>query len=183
MQGIFGLYKGKIVNNQDPKQANRVQIYIPGIAEPSTGWARPKGLFGSAENFGIFGVPPEGSEVLVQFEAGDIDSPWYEIPGPDPDDIPEEVKGIGTKFMISFGDLRMAFQQKPSGLGSCKIYSSKLGDENYIEINGETNSITISSLTDLKLKATGAVEMVGGLVKIQGRNVSPGSKEIGPIIK
>jgi hypothetical protein len=150
MQGIFGLYIGKIVNNQDPKQANRVQIYIPGIAEPSTGWARPKGLFGSAENFGIFGVPPEGSEVLVQFEAGDIDSPWYEIPGPDPDDIPEEVKGDGTK---------------------------------YIEINGETNSITISSLTDLKLKATGAVEMVGGLVKIQGRNVSPGSKEIGPIIK
>ena len=174
---FFGIYRGTVVNVDDPIKANRVQVRIPGICEPHSVWASPKGLFTIAKNFGLFSIPMKNTEVLVQFEAGDINSPYYEIGSPAPGEIPEELQNRTDKFGISIGDMRLVFTTKPNGT-SCRIYSSKAEENNYIELDSETNSIEINSLTLLKLNSTGLVEITGGHLSLQGRPVLPEGKEI-----
>jgi len=179
---LYGTYLGTVVSVDDPLEANRVRVKIPGICEPFSNWARQEGRgFGVGHGFGFFGVPPEGSEVLVTFEAGDIDSPWYRPADIGAADIPSEVRGTPTKWMMSFLDIRMLFEVQDVGgqlLGKVKIYSNKLGEYNYIEIDGANNKVSVEALTDLAIKAVGRVNIQGVFVTIQGRPVTPGGKPI-----
>lgn len=179
---IYGTYLGKVVEVDDPLEANRVRVKIPGICEPSSNWARQEGRgFGVGNGFGFFGTPPMNSEVLVTFEAGDIDSPWYRPADIGAADIPADVRGEHTKWMMAFADIRMFFEVEEIGgqlLGKVKIYSDKLGEYNFIEIDGSKNEVTVSALTKLSLKALGLVEISGGAVVIQNRLVTPGGKPI-----
>lgn len=176
--GLFGIYIGTVVNIDDPLEANRAKIYVPGICEPSTAWARPRGLFGSGRNFGVFGPPPEGSEVLVQFEAGDIDSPWYEPTGASKAEIPDRMKGSLNKWGFGFGDIQFEVELKESGKGVLSIYALGIPDANVITLDSETNAIEIKCLTSLKLSSVGQIDLLAGLVTIQGRPVTPGGKPI-----
>jgi hypothetical protein len=73
----FGLYRGQVVNNLDPDNLQRVKFTVEALIEESD-WAWPSGLPGSGgKNRGVFMVPPKGAEVLVGFEEGDVDSPYY----------------------------------------------------------------------------------------------------------
>jgi hypothetical protein len=176
--GFFGLYHGWVTSVDDPLQADRVRVYIPGICEPESAWARPRGYFGSGGAFGFFGAPPEGSEVLVQFEAGDIDYPWWEPARGAAAEAPEEVRGSLTKWLFSFGDVRMMFEATEDGAGKVRLYSARLPGQNEILLDGQTNTIEIRSLTKVKIEAVGLLELKAGLVTIQGRPVTPGGKPI-----
>jgi hypothetical protein len=178
MADFFGLYVGTVFSVEDPEQAGRIQVTIPGICEPNSGWARPRGLFGSAKNLGLYGVPPEGSEVLVQFEAGDIDSPWYEPSGVAAGEMPPRIKGTLNKYGFGFGDLQFEVEIKDSGKSVLTIYSLAVPDSNQIILDAETNQITIQSLTGLNLSCVGQIDITAGLVTIQGRPVTPGVNEI-----
>lgn len=178
MADFFGLYVGRVFSVEDPENANRVQVTIPGICEPCSGWARPKGLFGSAPNMGLYGVPPEGSEVLVQFEAGDIDSPWYEVTGASAGEFPPRIKGTLNKYGFGFGDLQFEVEIKESGVSVLTIYSLLIPEANQIILDAETNTLTLKSLTKIELSCIGEISLLAGLVTIQGRPVTPGGKPI-----
>lgn len=177
-EGLFGIYLGTVTHVDDPLQANRVRVHVPGICEPYSTWARPKGVIGAAYAFGLFGPPPEGSQVLVQFEAGDIDSPWYEPAGGSAGEAPPEVRGSLTKWMLGFGDFRILVEATETGQGKVKIYSAALPGQNEIVLDGQTNTVEIRALTHIKIEAVGLVEMKAGLLTLQGRPVSPGGKPI-----
>jgi hypothetical protein len=183
MSELFhGLYKGTIVDINDPDKAKRVKINIPGLCEPHTNWARKRGgSFSFGENFGNFGGGIIGADVLVQFEAGDINNPWYEYADVGAADIPSEVRGSHDKFILAFGDIRFLITLNDVGgsiVGKVKIYSATLSDENYIELDGLNNILKLNALTQLEINATGLVKINGGLVTIQNRVVNPGGAPI-----
>lgn len=73
-------YHGVVVDNADPQTIGRVRVRIPGLIEPASGWAHPRGGAGSsgAQGLGGYDVPPVGASVVVSFLAGNIDAPQYE---------------------------------------------------------------------------------------------------------
>jgi uncharacterized protein involved in type VI secretion and phage assembly len=73
----YGKYSGRAVDVADPDQLGRVKVSVPSVYGPDLQvWARP--CFPP----GHFFVPPAGSAVWVEFEAGDPSYPlwvgtWY----------------------------------------------------------------------------------------------------------
>lgn len=67
---LFGKYRGKVLNNVDPLGQGRIQAQVLDLM--ATNWAAP--CFPVA---GMFGVPPIGSLVWIEFEKGDLDYPIW----------------------------------------------------------------------------------------------------------
>ena len=73
----FGKYSAEVVQNEDAQQLGRIQVRVPSVlgAQLSV-WARP------CLPYGHFFIPPVGTRVWVEFEAGDPQYPlwvgtWY----------------------------------------------------------------------------------------------------------
>jgi hypothetical protein len=73
----FGKYRGTVVENIDPQQIGRIIAQVPDVlgATPS-GWAMPC-VPAAGVQAGCFIVPPIGSQVWMEFEAGNPDSPIW----------------------------------------------------------------------------------------------------------
>jgi len=175
MAELFGIYKGIVKDVIDPQEANRIRVYIPGICDPISNWAEPIGMFGSAANFGSFGVPPEGSEVYIQFEAGDIDFPIYQPTGKGKLEFPEEYRGSLNKWGFMFLDTMIMFEQTENS-GKIKLYTNDR--ENFITIDGVTNKIELKSLSGINIETTGELNLNASTVKIQNRIVQNNGREI-----
>ncbi len=71
----YGKYRGKVVNNIDPMQQARIQAEIAGVLSITT-WAEACVPFAGNQS-GAFVVPPIGSGVWIEFEAGDLNKPIW----------------------------------------------------------------------------------------------------------
>jgi uncharacterized protein involved in type VI secretion and phage assembly len=76
----FGKYRGSVIDNVDPEQRGRIRVEVPDLqgTQPLT-WAEaclplagPTGAM-----MGVYAVPPVGTAVWVEFEAGDPDYPIW----------------------------------------------------------------------------------------------------------
>lgn len=77
-QLYLGEYHGIVTDNADPEKLGRVRVNIPGLIEPASGWALPRGSgSGGAKGLGAYDVPPIGAAVFIGFAAGNIDEPYY----------------------------------------------------------------------------------------------------------
>lgn len=88
-----GIYRGWVVNNNDPKKMGRIKVYVPAIhpqnmrSKPDfIPWASGCFSMGGAADFGDFAVPPIDATVFVMFEDGHPDYPiwmgtWWGSPG------------------------------------------------------------------------------------------------------
>jgi hypothetical protein len=76
-QKFYGLYRGSVFLNADPKKMGRIQVLVPDVLglTPST-WAMPCVPFAGKQS-GVFVVPAINSGVWVQFENGDPDQPVW----------------------------------------------------------------------------------------------------------
>jgi uncharacterized protein involved in type VI secretion and phage assembly len=73
----YGKYRGLVVDNSDPQQIGRVRTQVPGVlGETLSLWAMPC-VPAAGVQAGFFIVPPVGSQVWVEFEQGDPDSPIW----------------------------------------------------------------------------------------------------------
>jgi uncharacterized protein involved in type VI secretion and phage assembly len=90
----YGKYRGSVIDNVDPEQRGRVRVEVPDLqgTQPLT-WAEAcLPLAGPAgAQMGVYVVPPVGTAVWVEFEAGDPDFPIWtgclfdasaDVPGP-----------------------------------------------------------------------------------------------------
>ena len=80
--GLFGISRAFCVATIDPWRRNRIRIFHPLLHAPGTPvealpWATPCSSFGGFDDSGVNWVPPAGSTVLVFFENGDRESPFY----------------------------------------------------------------------------------------------------------
>lgn len=70
---LFGKYRGTVLQNVDPLGLGRVQAIVPDATGPMpTSWAMP-----CFPVRGMFMVPPIGSGVWIEFEAGNRDHPIW----------------------------------------------------------------------------------------------------------
>jgi uncharacterized protein involved in type VI secretion and phage assembly len=76
-QRYFGKYRGKVENNIDPLQLGRMQVSCPAaLGDGSLSWAMPSSPY-AGSGVGLFLVPPNGTNIWVEFEGGDPDYPIW----------------------------------------------------------------------------------------------------------
>lgn len=77
-QKYHGKYRGYVVDNADPEKRARLRLRVPSVlADTTTGWALPCLPYGGMADQGTFLVPDVDSQVWVEFEQGELDSPIW----------------------------------------------------------------------------------------------------------
>lgn len=76
MRNHFGKYRGTVMENNDPKKLGRVKVCVPEVLGEETVWAMPCVPF-AGKGVGLFALPPVGTGVWVEFEAGNLDRPIW----------------------------------------------------------------------------------------------------------
>jgi uncharacterized protein involved in type VI secretion and phage assembly len=166
-KSFYGKYRGSVFNNVDPDQRGRLQLYVPDVLGdlPST-WAEAcvplAGPTGTP--MGMYLVPPIGTAVWVEFEAGDPDHPvWVGCiwGGEDSSSLPSQAKqglpGAPSIVMQTLGQNSLVISDVPGPSGGITL---KAASGAMIAIN--ELGITISN-------AQGAtVELSGLKVSING---------------
>lgn len=162
---FFGMQIGVVTHRDDPDNAGRVRVRIPGLVEPASAWAYPIGApGGGSDDRGYFDVPEVDAEVAVWFKGGDPDHPYYlpgnwgrgEAPqGGDPD-----VKAL------AFGEYDVVVDTR---IGRKKLsIVDRLGTDNVVEFDGVQRTLRISSTTSIRIESTGQIEINGLLVTVNG---------------
>jgi uncharacterized protein involved in type VI secretion and phage assembly len=73
----YGMYRGIVTDNEDEKNLGRLKARVPEVlGNVETGWALPAAPF-AGDGVGLFSVPPPGSGVWIEFEAGDVSRPIW----------------------------------------------------------------------------------------------------------
>lgn len=76
------LYKGVVVDNNDPLHLDRIKVSIPELIDPELGetpWIFPikNCMFGQGKGYGQFGPPPIGAVVIVELQGQDVNFAYY----------------------------------------------------------------------------------------------------------
>jgi uncharacterized protein involved in type VI secretion and phage assembly len=72
-----GKYRGVVIDNQDIERRGRIRAMVPEVlGESVSGWAEPCVPY-AGPMAGLFDVPPPGSGVWIEFEAGDPSRPIW----------------------------------------------------------------------------------------------------------
>jgi uncharacterized protein involved in type VI secretion and phage assembly len=66
----FGKYRGTVSDNQDPTTRGRLKVKVPAVLGDLEVWAMPCVPY-AGDQIGFYSLPPNGSGVWVEFEAGD----------------------------------------------------------------------------------------------------------------
>jgi uncharacterized protein involved in type VI secretion and phage assembly len=73
----FGKYRGTVVDNQDPAKQGRLRVRVPDVlGKTVSASAMPCAPYVSA-SAGFHAVPSTGTDVFVEFEAGDLSRPIW----------------------------------------------------------------------------------------------------------
>jgi hypothetical protein len=73
---FFGKYRGSVVDTADPTKRGMVKVQVPSVLADQPVWAMPCAPYAGA-SLGFFALPPAGTSVWVEFEAGNISSPIW----------------------------------------------------------------------------------------------------------
>lgn len=103
----WGKYRGKVLSTEDPTVSGRLLCMVDALPEMELNWALPCVPYVGIEQ-GFFALPPEGSDVWVEFERGDPSYPIWSggyweygeepvMPEIDPE-APELVNVLRSKF-------------------------------------------------------------------------------------
>jgi hypothetical protein len=76
MTPMFGKYRGKVSDRDDPLILGRLQVMVPSVLGQAVRWAMPCVPY-AGKQLGWFCLPPVGSNVWVEFEGGNIDLPIW----------------------------------------------------------------------------------------------------------
>jgi hypothetical protein len=71
----FGKYRSTVSDNEDPTNRGRLKVKVPAVLGDVEVWAMPCVPY-AGDKVGFYSLPPTGSGVWVEFEAGD---PSYAI--------------------------------------------------------------------------------------------------------
>ena len=76
IDGYWGKYRGKVVSTEDPTVSGRLLCSVAAFPMMNLNWAVPCVPY-AAIGQGFFALPPEGSDVWIEFEGGDLDHPIW----------------------------------------------------------------------------------------------------------
>jgi phage baseplate assembly protein gpV len=73
----LGKFRGLVTDVDDPNQAGRLRALVPEVlADVPTGWALPCAPY-AGKATGLWAIPPVGTGVWIEFEAGDPSRPVW----------------------------------------------------------------------------------------------------------
>jgi Rhs element Vgr protein len=184
LPGVNGLQIGLVTAYEDPDKQSRVKVMLPGI-DPQKGevWARLASP-DAGKDRGVFFRPEPGDEVIVGFFNDDprqavILGSMYSPKNTPPKDMEANskdnlAKGIVTRSGITLGfyddEKPMVFIKTP---GSNKIVFDdrnemvQISDQHGNTITMSKDGIEIKSAKDLKIDASGNVEIKGAKVDVK----------------
>jgi Type VI secretion system/phage-baseplate injector OB domain len=144
----YGKYRGVISNNDDPSNLGRIKAKIPEIlADMDTAWALPYAPY-CGNGMGQFIIPPKGTGVWIEFEAGDISRPIWSGCFWGNGQLPKNNDGIAatTPLKIFRSESGLLFSLNNS---SQTINVSNENGQNMLEIEVQSGKIIIKG--DLKV--------------------------------
>ncbi len=76
-RSFYGKYRGTVTDNLDPLMQGRIRVKVPSVfGDQETGWALPSSPY-AGNGVGFFFIPPNGSNIWVEFEEGNPDYPIW----------------------------------------------------------------------------------------------------------
>jgi uncharacterized protein involved in type VI secretion and phage assembly len=178
---LFGVYVGVVLDNQDPSQLGRVLVHSPTVSGPKSRgqWARvavPR----AGTHHGTWLVPDVGDEILLAFEAGELDRPYVigSLWGPSHAPPEQMVAGNPVTSIVSPAGSRLTVDDRPDRLsirlatpGGRSVTladdaggSITLDDGNGGMITMTASGIEIRTSATVKVSAS-AIEMTAGSVR------------------
>lgn len=76
MTKLYGKYRGKVTDTQDPLGRGRIRARVPAISDRDLTWAEPCTPFAGPQ-VGWYAIPPLGANVWIEFERGEPDYPIW----------------------------------------------------------------------------------------------------------
>jgi uncharacterized protein involved in type VI secretion and phage assembly len=171
---VEGVAIGIVTNNKDDEGLGRIKVRYPWREDKQESyWARPA-MPGAGKNRGFFWVPEVEDEVLLAFDKGKIEHPYYlgslwngkDKPPANNDDGEDDTKLIRTRSGHEFRLFDKSGQETvelksraghhllfDDSSGSAKIEIKDSSGSNRIVIETTPNSITIESGTSLTIKS------------------------------
>ena len=75
---FYSVYRGYVVDNEDPDNLNKLSLKIPGVTKRYTHptWAWPRNNF-AGNDYGLQILPQKGDMVMVEFDHGDPTFPIW----------------------------------------------------------------------------------------------------------
>jgi uncharacterized protein involved in type VI secretion and phage assembly len=161
--GLFGRYRGTVVNNVDPDGLGRLLVTVPDVlgddpciwAESASPLAGPK--------MGMYAVPTSGAGVWVEFEQGDPDHAiWTGCWRGSSSDVPERASSappaLPPVVLQTQAQNRLVISSTP---GECLTVETAKGEL------GPRIVVTATSIT-LSSGLGASIELSGAGVKING---------------
>ena len=161
----YGKFRGLVTDNNDPQKRGRLRLRIPSVlGDQESDWALPCLPYGGASACGLFLAPPNGAQVWVEFEEGDVHRPvWTGTFWQDGSDVPPDAaKGPPSTVLLQTPGGHIIDLEDKSGDEHIRLKHSG-GATVVIDKNG---SIV---LTDAK-GATATLDADGGSVKVADAN-------------
>lgn len=180
----YGLQMGTVIENADPDGLHRVRVRIPGIAEPSTGWAFPLTAGGGSKGRGGHVVPDVGADVALWFHQGDPNGSafylagWWGLPeaGTEvPGDLATAGEDAHLVQVLKIGRIVFTVDERP-GKRALRVEDTE--GAGLIEVDLEQKGLLIEGLAGVVIKSLGAVVIDALTVNIKGRDVSTTSDHI-----
>jgi Rhs element Vgr protein len=173
LPSVHGLQIGKVKKiNEDPAGQNRIQVDVPMIAASGDGvWARIGSPY-ATNKAGIFFMPEVGDEVILSFVNNDPSFPVIvgslyssQRTAPFTPDEKNTNKAIvsNSQLKITMDDDKKIIQILTPGGHKVTLSDDQksitIVDSNSNKLEMTSSGITLSSASDMTLKATGQIQM------------------------
>lgn len=160
---FYSIYRGMVMDNNDPNHMNSLQVAIPEIQGGIIVWALPFGQHGGLKTGFKYLAPEIGDTVYIMFEYGNPSKPLWTYHGFGLEQVPEELDDPNKMGIITPNGNMVILDETSGELnifteGSITIKSNKViqfqngSNEGLIKINELTNKLnqTISELEALR---------------------------------
>lgn len=112
----YSIYRGMVIDDQDPLHLSRLKVYIPTIQRGLEIWALPKGIYGSLGS-GIRGfIPKVGEVVYITFEMGDPLKPYWEYHSWAQGEVPKDFEDNDTMGIVTLNGTKILLSEKSGTL-------------------------------------------------------------------
>ena len=186
---FYGKYRGLVRDTNDPLDRGRIKAEVPEVlGKVLTGWALPAAPYAGKDQ-GLFTVPPTGSGVWVEFEAGDVSRPIWTGAWWADGEAPDKAKPA-QKVLKSEQGLRVKLDD-----ASEKIVISDERDQNLLNIQAKDGVILVQAKARVTVEAKlielgqdakhpavfgdDLLKFLGQLVTIYSSHVHPGQMAVG----
>jgi len=152
-QRWYGKYRGTVFNNVDPQSMGRIIANVPEVLQAvPTGWASPCAPVAGIKS-GLFSIPPIGSGVWIEFEAGVVSRPiwvggyWGAPEAPNEPPSPGPPLPTQSVWRSPFG-LTIATDDVMQTV----VITDTLGT-NKVKVDVKTGTVTLTGLARVVLEA------------------------------